>query len=399
MILLVMVSVIAYLIGAIPFGYLIARFRGVDILQQGSGNIGATNVGRVLGRRFGLLVFCLDFAKGALPAALASRMIGRAPCDLEDYGGVEGLQVAAGLAAFVGHLFPVYLGFRGGKGVATGAGVVTVLLPGPALGALVAWLGVFCATRYVSLASLTAAAALCFLRVSTAEPLEPSHRILSVFCFLTMALVFLRHRANIGRLYQGTENRIRDSAGMQLLAKTVHVLALGLWFGAVVFFLITTLTIFHTLEALGQSSAERPGWVPLPADFTPEQGTRLAGVVLAPLFHWYFLLQGACGFLALSTALSWSRRKPGVHRLRSVIVLLAWISVLAGWPVAQYVGELRVERYSASAAIAESARAAFATWHLISLLLNFVTLILVTFAMALAAQLPPARPESEPATK
>src|SRR5215472_13647210 len=108
----------AYFIGAIPFGYLVARVRGVDILRQGSGNIGATNVGRVLGRRMGILVFCLDFAKGALPVVAALRFaaaVGEPP---------QILGVAAGMAAFLGHLFPVYLRFRGGKGVATGAGAV-----------------------------------------------------------------------------------------------------------------------------------------------------------------------------------------------------------------------------------------------------------------------------------
>src|SRR5437763_11812697 len=144
----------AYLVGAVPFGYLVARWRGVDILRQGSGNIGATNVGRVLGRRFGILVFLLDFAKGALPAAAAARV--GVETGAADVLGRDGLPVVAGLAAFLGHLFPVYLRFRGGKGVATGAGVVTVLLPGPACAALATWVFVVLASRYPSLASLGA---------------------------------------------------------------------------------------------------------------------------------------------------------------------------------------------------------------------------------------------------
>src|SRR5437867_8872481 len=112
----------AYLVGGIPFGYAVARWRGVDILRQGSGNIGATNVGRVLGRRFGILVFLLDFAKGALPVAAAMRV--GAESGVADVLGDDGLPVLAGLAAFLGHLFPVYLHFRGGKGVATEAGRV-----------------------------------------------------------------------------------------------------------------------------------------------------------------------------------------------------------------------------------------------------------------------------------
>src|SRR5947209_7857227 len=118
----------SYLVGAIPFGYLIGRARGVDIFEHGSGNIGATNVGRVLGRRFGILVFLLDFAKGALPVLMAARLCGLTELEVP----AQSLEVTAGLAAFLGHLFPVYLRFRGGKGVATGAGVVAMLLPVPA---------------------------------------------------------------------------------------------------------------------------------------------------------------------------------------------------------------------------------------------------------------------------
>src|SRR3954464_5457650 len=117
MIVALLALIVAYLIGAIPFGWLIARSHGIDLFHAGSGNIGATNVGRVLGKRFGLLVFALDFLKGALPA-LAATVPGRTvltdvPAD------VAGM--TAGLAAFLGHLFPVYIRFHGGKGVATGA--------------------------------------------------------------------------------------------------------------------------------------------------------------------------------------------------------------------------------------------------------------------------------------
>src|SRR5438034_5066467 len=111
-----LIFLVSYFLGAIPFGYLVARWRGVNIFQQGSGNIGATNVGRVLGRRFGVLVFLLDFAKGALPALAAPHL---APADGSSPVTPELLGVVAGLAAFLGHLFPVWLRFRGGKGVAT----------------------------------------------------------------------------------------------------------------------------------------------------------------------------------------------------------------------------------------------------------------------------------------
>ena len=115
----------AYLVGAIPFGYLIGLLKGVNLYRVGSGNIGATNVGRVLGRSWGLAAFALDFLKGALPTAFAFRAATALHPDAGTaFGFPEVLTVAAGAAAFLGHLFPIYLGFQGGKGVATGAGIV-----------------------------------------------------------------------------------------------------------------------------------------------------------------------------------------------------------------------------------------------------------------------------------
>src|SRR5262245_27486533 len=125
---------ISYLIGAIPFGYLIARWRGVDIFKVGSGNVGATNVGRVLGWRFGILVFVLDFAKGALPVLVSTGVVSSGWVAIHSslithHSSLGWLPVLAGLSAVIGHLFPIFLRFHGGKGVATGAGVVVVLLP------------------------------------------------------------------------------------------------------------------------------------------------------------------------------------------------------------------------------------------------------------------------------
>jgi acyl-phosphate glycerol 3-phosphate acyltransferase len=380
----------AYLIGAIPFGYLVARWRGVDIFKEGSGNIGATNIGRILGRRFGILVFLLDFAKGALPVlaatAIAQHLSLDWPADL--------LPVGAGLAAFLGHLFPVYLGFRGGKGVATGAGVVAMLLPGPALAAVLVWVAVLCATRYVSLASLSAAAALCGLRLwltAAAGPFAEPQRILTLFCFLAVGLVFLRHRANLTRLLHGNENRLRDSPAMLLLTKTIHVLALGLWFGSITFFMLGAFVIFHAYESLAAKPAnERPPWVPLPEDFDKEKGTKLAGVAVAPLFDWYFPLEGVCGLLTVATAMAWSGSKTArtVHKVRAVVLTAALVSVLIDWPLTRYVGQLSAERYASVAAIAANAQAAFASWHNVSLGVKLITFALVAVAMALAAQLP-----------
>jgi acyl-phosphate glycerol 3-phosphate acyltransferase len=204
--LLCLVALGAYLIGAVPFGYLIARARGVDILHAGSGNIGATNVGRVLGRWWGVLVFLLDFAKGAGPVAIA-RYVVPAPTDLDLPP--ESLPVLAGVAAFLGHLFPIYLGLRGGKGVATGAGVIAILVPVVTLLVFLAWAVVLAATRYVSLASLTAAVLLFLLRlVLTDSPWSRPEVVITLFCALGSALVLVRHQSNIRRLLAGTEHRL-----------------------------------------------------------------------------------------------------------------------------------------------------------------------------------------------
>jgi acyl phosphate:glycerol-3-phosphate acyltransferase len=389
--------VVAYLVGAVPFGYLIARARGVDILREGSGNIGATNVGRILGRRFGILVFLLDFAKGAVPAATALMVPGRAEVEASLGLGPDLLPVGAGLSAFLGHLFPVYLRFRGGKGVATGAGVVAVLLPGPALGALLVWVSAVCAWRYVSLASLAAAAALVLLRlIGTADPFAFDHAVRTAFCLITGGLVIVKHRSNVGRLLHGTENRLRETPAMLLFTKTVHVLALGLWFGTIIFFtLVVAIVLLSTFETLGsQPAAERPAWLPVASDLDKDKGIRLFGFAIGPLFPWFFLVQGVCGLLAVATALSWPSGQPSptVAKVRTWCLLLALATVLAGWPLAQKVSRLRLDRYSADSAVAEGARAAFGSWHTYSLSLTFVTMILVGIAMALAAQLPSGTP-------
>jgi acyl phosphate:glycerol-3-phosphate acyltransferase len=412
------VAVLGYLIGAIPFGYLVARARGVDIFQHGSGNIGATNVGRVLGWRFGILAFVLDLAKGALPT-LAGLGLATA-WDIEPR---VLLAVAAGLAAFAGHLFPIYLRFRGGKGVATGAGIVLVLLPLPALLALLTWVLIVAVFRYVSLASLTAAVMLLAVFLAT-TPLPPAgdQVILGLFCLIAFTLVFVKHRSNLLRLLHGTENRLPDGPTMRTLSKTVHVLAVGLWFGMAVFFSFpVALSLFSTFETEAQQNS-RPSWFPLPPDYRLEpglqkdQGTRAAGFAISPLFDHYFLWQGICGLLATVTALGWARAEPGrrVHGVRVVVLLLAVTTVILGWPLERQVGALRHARNEASdnlmqqlkwsaaapgdpaatSAVAQAREASaavrkdFGTWHLWSLLLNMVTIVLVAVAMALTAQLP-----------
>jgi hypothetical protein len=334
--------------------------------------------------------------------------------------------VAAGVAAFLGHLFPVYLRFHGGKGVATGAGAIAVLMPGPVLGALLIWVVVFIVSRYVSLASLTAAAVLCALRLAfTPQPWGWEHQVVTLFGLVAAALVLVRHHANVRRLLQGTENRFQDTRAMLLFGKTFHVLALGLWFGTVVFFTVTGVILFQTFEKISALPADaRPVWFPLPAAFErepfsdrfpdplrKEQGSRAAGAVVGPLFPWYFGIQVVCALVALATALGWSRARPGerVHRLRTLVLLLALLGVGAGWGLEIKVSQLRGSRnkitdsvlisHTPSAELiarAGEARAAFSRWHVGSLLVNFTTLLLVTVAMALAAQLPVS--EAEPRT-
>ena len=397
----------AYLVGALPFGRLLARARGVDIFAHGSGNLGATNVGRVLGRKFGLLVFVLDFAKGAGPTAAA---LGLRDWLGESIWSQGWLEIAAGLAEFLGHCFPVYLRFHGGKGVATGAGIVAVLAPLPTLSALLAWLVVVAVWRYISLASVVAALVLSVLQLSAhawdwAQPR-------STFCIVAAGLVIARHRANLVRLVQGNENRLQESAAMSQLPKTLHVLAVGLWFGMSVFFTFAvTLSLFDSFEKLGQRPADqRARWFPQPAEFAKvdkeldgpkEQGTRAAGYAVGPMFTWYFLLQGVCGLAALGTSLAWMKQGRA-HRWRTGLLIVGLITVLAGWPVEQNVTDLRpmrdaaVDAYlradSAGAASAKAtmqeARSRFGGWHTVSLFLNFATILAVTGAMALAGNLP-----------
>ncbi len=396
----------AYLVGAIPFGWLIARAKGVDIFAHGSGNIGATNVGRVLGRKLGLLVFVLDFAKGAVPVGAALWLEQFWPQEALPAGT---LPVVAGLGAFIGHLFPIYLRCRGGKGVATGAGVALVLLPMPALAALLGWIAVLAASRYVSLASVSAVLILGGVQWLQSDGNHADPR--SLFCLLAGLLVIARHRANLARLAHGNENRLQETPAMMQLAKTLHVLALGLWFGMSVFFsFVATPSLFATLEELGQrSAATRPEWLPLPPEFAKvdtdvngpkEQGSRLAGAVVGPMFPWYFLLQGACGIIALATAFAWVKHGR-VHRWRVGLLLVALTAVLAGWPIEQQVSALRAPRNQAvdaylradsdaSPTSMHEARTEFGRWHVSSLMLNFATIVAVTGAMGLAGNLPKA---------
>jgi len=186
----------AYLCGSVPFGLLAGKLLGKDLRKEGSGNIGATNAMRVLGKPAGYVVFFLDFAKGAVPVFVAQWA-----------GAPEGLQIACGLLAILGHNFPVWLGFKGGKGIATSGGVILSLFGILVfLGALVTWTVVFCITRYVSVASIAGALAFSVLMGALAAVGHESWLLASV-AFCMSALAIWRHRTNIMRLAAGTEPR------------------------------------------------------------------------------------------------------------------------------------------------------------------------------------------------
>jgi len=201
---------VAYLLGSVPFGLLIAAGHGIDLRKVGSGNIGATNLSRVLGKHWAYVCFVLDLAKGLLPTLAAGVWFSNMP-------GTKGLlaQLIAGCAAIVGHIFPVYLRFRGGKGVATSFGVAIGLWPYYTLCAAVAllvWIIFLLIWRYVSLASLAAAVVFPLVLV-LAIIIIPGWRLSELWPLLTVAvgipiLVFVRHRQNIKRLFEGTENKI-----------------------------------------------------------------------------------------------------------------------------------------------------------------------------------------------
>jgi glycerol-3-phosphate acyltransferase PlsY len=180
---------IGYLVGSLPIGYLVAQAAGgIDLRRVGSGNVGAANVYRTGGRRMGIAVMLADAAKGAAAVLLA---------------GSGTAAVAAGVAAVVGHVYPVWLGFKGGKGVATASGVFGVLAPWPTLIAAIAFGLTVARTRFVSLGSIVAAALLPILEWSM-----PGLRSVDIGATLVAALILFRHRGNVARLWSRTERAL-----------------------------------------------------------------------------------------------------------------------------------------------------------------------------------------------
>lgn len=197
-----------YLVGSVPFGVIIARARGINLRNVGSGNVGATNVARALGRKWGYACFFLDMFKGLAPVLAAGALL----------RGLEGFPspahqaawLAAGFGTIAGHIFPVWLKFHGGKGVATALGVVLGIYPYftfPGLCAFALWAVLVLAWRYISLGSITAAAAFVPLFVAFNRPVADYWPLLA-FAAAMAALIITRHRQNIARLAKGNESKI-----------------------------------------------------------------------------------------------------------------------------------------------------------------------------------------------
>lgn len=192
-----------YLLGSLPTGYVVARARGIDIRKTGSGNIGATNVFRILGKPAGALVLLVDLLKGFGAVTLAVRLLPVLSGSEAAVAARLDPGIVAGVAAILGHNYTCWLGFKGGKGIATSAGVLLALMPA-ALGlCLAVWLAVFAASRYVSLASIAAAFAL-----PIAVWLTRGGTLLTAVGAALGALAIYKHRQNIRRLLDGTEHRI-----------------------------------------------------------------------------------------------------------------------------------------------------------------------------------------------
>lgn len=208
-ILLLVFPLVGYVVGSTPFGVIIARSKGVDLRKVGSGNVGATNVSRVLGKRLGYFCFALDVLKGFVPTMLAGMLICTGdglPTLMQQAG-----WLAVGLGAILGHVFSFYLRFHGGKGVSTALGVILGIFPyftWPGLVCLAIWVVVTLVSRYVSFGSIVAAIAFLPLFVafyySSVADLIP----LLVFAAAVVLLILVRHRTNIRRLLAGTENKI-----------------------------------------------------------------------------------------------------------------------------------------------------------------------------------------------
>ena len=194
----------SYLLGSIPFGYLAGLLAGIDIRKVGSGNVGATNVVRVLGKKYGYPVFALDVLKGFGPVKISMLM---APGLPQQWNSPEIFGIVAAISSVLGHLYPPWLKFKGGKGVATSAGALLALTPIATLIGVAVWIIVFWLTGYVSLASMTAAILLPIVIFVLRSQDQNKGKPLVCSAVCVAAIVIWRHRSNVSRLIRGTEPR------------------------------------------------------------------------------------------------------------------------------------------------------------------------------------------------
>jgi glycerol-3-phosphate acyltransferase PlsY len=212
---LVCLAILSYFVGAIPFGMLVARTRGIDIMKVGSGNIGATNVVRALGPKYGILVFVLDVLKGAVPGIVTHFVV-----DAPMYGvQVQTWQFIFGVVSILGHMFSPFLKFKGGKGVATGLGAALGSVPLTGLCAFAVMIVSTLVTRYISLSSLIAATSVIPISIWLTKD-EPQTRPILV---LMVVFIFYKHRSNISRLIAGTESRFTFRKQLDVVPETESI--------------------------------------------------------------------------------------------------------------------------------------------------------------------------------
>ncbi len=188
-----MLIFVAFILGSVPFGYVLGKLKGVDVRKHGSGNVGATNVARVLGKPYGVAVYVLDFLKGFLPTLVAVKV----------FGYESWITTAVGLASVLGHMFSPFLGFKGGKGVATSSGVLFAVSPLLGFLVLAVWFLTYKLSGYVSVGSLAAAFAAVFLAGVLNLPFN-----LKFLIVLVAVLVLIKHKSNIERLEEGRELKV-----------------------------------------------------------------------------------------------------------------------------------------------------------------------------------------------
>ncbi|MDF1755353.1 MAG: glycerol-3-phosphate 1-O-acyltransferase PlsY [Verrucomicrobiales bacterium] len=192
---------LGYLIGATPFGLIAGKMKGIDIRQHGSGNIGATNVLRTLGKPVGITVLILDILKGMIPVIISMW--------LSDNTIVH---IATAIATILGHNFTFWLKFKGGKGIATTAGAMILLIPIPAVVSILSWIIFFKVTRYVSIGSIAAALALPIVGTIQAIVTGDWNRPILIFCTVLCVMAIWKHRGNIQRLMKGEEPRFQKKS-------------------------------------------------------------------------------------------------------------------------------------------------------------------------------------------